>query len=106
MTVQGEEPAGTPPAGFRVSRGRAPTPGRGRHEMLPAIVNTSPSAMSPPPLRRPFPGSAGQRTDVPPGHPCRFPLQVAVPEVLHVRTVRKWRFRQAALRSDTNGIKH
>ena len=38
MTVQGEELAGTPPVGFRVSRGRAPTPGRGRHEMLPAIT--------------------------------------------------------------------
>ena len=41
MTVQGEEPAGTPPVGFRVSRGRAPTPSRGRHEMLPAITTVA-----------------------------------------------------------------
>ena len=41
MTVQGEEPAGTPPAGFGVSKGRAPTPGRGRHEMLPAITTVA-----------------------------------------------------------------
>src|SRR3954447_26679669 len=47
-------------------------------------VNTSPSAMSPPPLRHTFPCP-----DVLPSCPRRFPLQVAVPEVMHVCNVRK-----------------
>src|SRR4051794_36442917 len=57
------------------------------------------SAMSPPPLRRRFPCPAGRRTDVPPGYPSNFPLQVAVPEVLHVCNVRKGRllFRRGLL---------
>ena len=49
-----------------------------------AAVKTSPSAMSPPPLRRTFPCPAGRRTDVLPGCPRRFLLKVAVPEVLPV----------------------
>ena len=45
--------------------------------------------MSPPPLRRKFPGCRRAAHRLPPGYPRRFPLKVAVPEVLPVSNVRK-----------------
>jgi hypothetical protein len=63
----------------------------GRHHQPRSVpsVKTSPSAMSPPLLRRPFPGSGGRRTEILPGCPRRFLPQVAVREVLLVCNVQK-----------------
>jgi hypothetical protein len=62
-------------------------------------VKISPSAMSPPPLRRKFPCPTAPRADVLLGYPHELLSQVAVPGSLHVCKVRKGRllFRRETL---------
>jgi hypothetical protein len=60
-------------------------------------VKISPSAMSPPPLRRKFPCPTAPRADVLLGYPHELLSQVAIPEVLLVCNVRKGAFEDETL---------
>jgi hypothetical protein len=64
-------------------------------------VKISPSAMSPPPLRRKFPCPTTPRADVLLGYPHELLSQVAVPGSLPVCTVRKCQFRHPVRPGDT-----